>query len=743
MAMNVFSLKAILGLDSSEYEQGLGEAKSKATSIGSAIGKGLATIGKATVATIGTATAAVGAFGTAALNSYANYEQLVGGVDRLYGTASGKLQEYANKAFLTAGMSANSYMETATSFSAALISSLGGDVDKAADMTDMAMKAMSDNINVFGSDAESVQNTFQSLARGQYQMLDNLKLGYGGTKEGMQELIDDANEYRASIGEAADLSIDSFADIIQAIQSVQEAQHIAGTTNAEAMKTIEGSANATKAAWGNVITAIGRGEGLSDALNGLTTAIFGTDSSTGLLNQVIPRIQTIMESIGDFVGTAGPFIAEKMPVLISSIVPSMISAGMQLLGALGEGIIDSLPTLIDAAVQIVQQIGQGLITAAPYLLNGAIQVISSLGQMLIDNLPSIVGYIAEMVAGLAQMIADNADAMVEGAIQLITTLAVALLENLPTVLSAVLQIVLSVAATLIAHIPDLLVAIGQILLSIIQTLGEGNIEILAKVSEFLGNVLNSIAQWIVVVVASIVKFFLDAKTKLDEWVSNIISKITSFFSSVISKATTWFSNLISKVVQFFSDSLTKLIKWVSDIINKMTTFVSDMKRKATEAAEGFVKNLLDGVAELPSKFYEVGSNIVNGIWEGIKSGWDWLTDSVRDLAGSLFDAAKDVLGISSPSKKFMWIGEMSDRGFAEGLEKYKGLVDKAMEEVTAVPEITATNTINPASSQTVSENHVIINVYGAAGQDINELAEIISRKIDGATNRRMVAMGVS
>lgn len=924
MAFDVMSVFVKIGADTEGLESGLSKAKGMLSGFGNVVGAGMKVAGTA----IAGATAAVGAFGAAALSSYSNYEQLVGGVDKLYGTASGKLQAYADKAFMTAGMSANSYMETATSFSAALISSLGGDVDKAADMTDLAMRAMSDNINVFGSDAESVQNTFQSLARGQYQMLDNLKLGYGGTKEGMQELIDDANEYRASIGETADLSIDSFADIVQAIQSVQEAQNIAGTTNKEAMKTIEGTATATKAAWQNVVTAIGRGEGLSDALNGLTTAIFGTDSSTGLLNQVIPRIQTIMESIGDFVGTAGPFIAEKIPVLVSSIVPSMLNAGVELLGALGRGFMDSidtilwtigdiaemvmnaflegsknsgailevidwiltvfnenytnlinvgmeimtniingitegipdvayaitefihnvvsrigqsLPAIMTAVVNLVGAVAEAIIDNAPMMLDAAIQLLQGLVDGILASLPVLIEMVPTLVQSLVDAIVEAIPILIDGAIQLvmgivealptiitalieaipqivtaivnglvtalplliegaiqltlaivqalpqimqalydalpmiIQTVADAIITNVPVLINGLVQMVAILAANLpkiamaiikmipeifkaafnaiITATPMILQAIVSILTSIGQSLasyGEQFIsfveqtlrQLLTNVGNGMRDMFNTIVNWLTQVrekmayyanyaVTSFMRFVNELPSKVNEVFNNVINKVVAFATNFVTKAEKAAKDFLDKIVNGIKDLPTKVEETLNNIITKVTTFatdflhkaqdaardflngikdgiaslptdvetklgevitkaatfVTDLGGKATEAASGFVTNLINGVSGLPDDFATIGSNIVSGIWNGISGGWDWLKEQVGNLATSLFNTAKNKLGIKSPSKKFAWVGQMVDEGFAKGLTDYAHLIDNAMDDVIRVPDV--------------------------------------------------------
>ena len=280
--MDFLALRARLGLDSSEYEAGLKDAQGKASSLGGKIKGGLATVAKLGVAAVGVATAATAALVKSSVAGYAEYQQMVGGVQKLYGNMGMSLEQFAEysgksiddvksqwtnleqaqnmvlenakNAYKTAGMSANEYMSTATSFSAALINSFGGDTIKAAERTDVAMRAISDNWNTFGGDIESIKYAFQGFAKQNYTMLDNLKLGYGGTKTEMERLIADANEYAASIGEAGDMSIESFADVVRAIDLIQQKQGIANTTAREAASTVSGSIGSLKAAWENLLS---------------------------------------------------------------------------------------------------------------------------------------------------------------------------------------------------------------------------------------------------------------------------------------------------------------------------------------------------------------------------------------------------------------------------------------------------------------------------------------------------------
>lgn len=433
-----------------------------------ALGGALKMGGAAIAAGMAAATTAVVSFGKEAVSSYAEYEQLAGGVEKLYGTAADKIKNYADEAYKTSGMSANAYMETATSFSAALIGDLKGDVNKAADLTDVAMRAMSDNVNVFGSDMQSVQNAFQGFAKGQYNMLDNLKLGYGGTKTEMERLIKDANTYRKSIGESADLSIDSFADIVQAIQSVQEAQNIAGTTNKEAMSTIEGSATATKAAWDNLITSIGRGEGINESFNALLTSLFGEGEGEGLLNQIIPRIETVMQGIGDFILQAAPILSEKIPPLIQSIVPSLLSGAATLISALAQGLLAALPTLMPIATDILMSIITGIVNNLPMILSTGVELIMTLVSGISESLPTLIPAMVNAILTMVDGLLNNIPMLIDCAIKLITGLATGLVNALPILIEKGPTIVGKLVVGIIAAIPQLVTAGGKLIMAIIE-----------------------------------------------------------------------------------------------------------------------------------------------------------------------------------------------------------------------------------------------------------------------------------
>lgn len=406
--MTVFELVAKLTLDSSEYENDLKKQSENGGKLAGAWGKigGAVKVG---AAAIGAASAAVGALTKKSIDAYAEFEQLKGGVEKLYGSAADELMGYANEAYKTSGMSANKYMEQATSFSAALINSLGGDTSAAAKQTDVAMRAISDNFNTFGGDIQNVQNAFQGFAKQNYTMLDNLKLGYGGTKSEMERLIADANEYAAANGMAADLSIDSFSDIVTAIDLVQQKQGIAGTTAKEAATTIEGSLNMTKAAWDNLITGLADPDAdIGQLMDNLIVAIVGDKDGEGLLNNIIPAIERALEGIGQFISAAVPALAEKLPGIIQTVLPSLIQSAISLVTSL----IQALPGIVSSLVAMLPQLVNMVITGIINLLKTATPtLVAQIPSMINAIVSALLGMVGVLVSAGASLISSLASAI--------------------------------------------------------------------------------------------------------------------------------------------------------------------------------------------------------------------------------------------------------------------------------------------------------------------------------------------
>lgn len=421
--MTVFELVAKLTLDSSEYENDLKKQSENGSKLGGIWSK-IAPAAKAGAAAIGAAASAVGVLTKKSVDAYAEYEQLAGGVKKLFGKeASAEVMKYANEAYKTAGMSANQYMEQATSFSAALINSLGGDQMEAAKQTDVAMRAISDNFNTFGGDITNVQNAFQGFAKQNYTMLDNLKLGYGGTKTEMERLISDANDYAQTIGMAGDLSIDSFSDIVTAIDLVQHKQGIADTTAKEAATTIEGSLNMTKAAWDNLITGLADPNAdVGQLIDNLVVAIVGDKEGTGLLNQIIPAIQRAVEGIGTFLQAAVPLLASKLPGLIQTFLPVAINAIVSLVTSIADVLPDIVLTIADMLPQIIETLVTGLITAigkaTPRLISAAPKMVKAIATGLLKGVGVLLSAGATLIASLANAISSKLKAAGQKALAL-------------------------------------------------------------------------------------------------------------------------------------------------------------------------------------------------------------------------------------------------------------------------------------------------------------------------------------
>lgn len=389
---------------------GSGEAagKKSGTSFGGAFSAAAGAAAKAGIAAVTAAGAGVVALTKSAVSAYGEYEQLVGGVNKLFGDASKQLMGYAEEAYKTSGLSANEYMEQATSFSAALINSLGGDTKKAAEITDVAMRAMSDNVNTFGTDMAAVQNAFQGFSKQNYTMLDNLKLGYGGTKSEMERLIADANEYAASIGQASDLSIDSFADIVQAIELVQKKQNIAGTTAKEAASTLQGSFEMTKSAWTNLVAGLAN----PDADMGKLVTNF-VESAQAAIHNLLPVIKTGIQGVGKMAAELLPEIFKMIPDLLDDILPGLLdtidTVVTEVFPVLIDVIVKNLPMIITTVVKAGKTIVKSLFTAIDKELSGnkiydtiksglskLLPIFSDVGDSLIESGKQIFNSITEL-----------------------------------------------------------------------------------------------------------------------------------------------------------------------------------------------------------------------------------------------------------------------------------------------------------------------------------------------------------
>lgn len=579
----------------------LDSASEKTSQFGENLKNGLTGAAKAaaaaTTAAVTAATAAVGALVKSSLESIGDYEQLTGGVETLFKDSADTVMEYANNAYRTAGLSANEYMETVTSFSASLLQSLGGDTEKAAQVADMAITDMADNANKMGSDMESLQNAYNGFAKGQFNMLDNLKLGYGGTKEEMQRLLADAEKLSG-----IEYDISSYADIAEAIHVVQTEMGITGTTAQEAATTIQGSISAAKSAWTNLVTGLGDENANLEQLTGNFV-----DAVTTAGNNVIPAVEQILAGIGQAVQKLAPILVEQLPPLVSGVLPDLIDAGMILLTGVTEGITAALPELAAVAVDVVNHLTGAMSENLPLLLEASLAVIVTLAGGIADSLPELIPTIVDVVLQIVETLIDNVDQLIDAALEIILALADGLIEalprllekapviieklvnaiaeNLPKILQAGIELIVKLAAGVIQSIPTLVKAVPEVIGALIagfanyyKNLLEMGENLANKVGEGIKNIGASAVQWGRDLIDNFVSGIKNAAGKVKGAISGVASTIASYihFSEPDEGPLSNFHTYAPDMMKLFAKGITDNAGLLKDAFGRSLDFQSEL-----------------------------------------------------------------------------------------------------------------------------------------------------------------------
>lgn len=591
----MFDLYAKITLDTSGYENGLDNASGKASGFADKLKSGLATAAKVGAAALTAAATGMAALTKASIDQYAEYEQLVGGVDTLFKTASDKVQEYAANAYKTAGMSANEYMDTVTSFSASLLQSLGGDTEKAAQKADQAITDMADNANKMGTGMEMIQTAYQGFAKQNYTMLDNLKLGYGGTKEEMERLLADAEKLS---GQKFDIS--SYSDIVDAIHVVQTEMGITGTTAKEAASTIQGSVSAAKSAWSNLITGIAADNADLDTLIG--NFVSSVETAAG---NIIPRISVMLGGISQIVTSASTTIIPMVITTITDNLPALLQAAVALVGALGQGIIDSLPAITQAAIDILFFLANGLIENLPTLIDGIVQVTLTIVQMLTSP--------------------DFLTQLIETAILLIMTLAQGLIDAIPQLIAAVPMIIGNLLAAIIVELPNII----QMGIDLLFALIDG---IIKCIPELVAAVPTLIIAFVNGIVNNLDKIILAAPQIIVSLITGIIGAIPELIAAV------------PRVIAAIADTIRNydwggigrnIVQGLKDGIAGMWDNIKDWFNEKVNSLVGGVKRIL-GIHSPSKVFAGIGGFMAEGLGEGFS---DEFAAVKNDIEGSMnFDA---------------------------------------------------------------------------------------------------------
>lgn len=645
------------------------QASGEVGKIGDGIKKTLGTaakVGGAAVAAIGTATVAIG---KKALDAYADYEQLAGGIDTLFKGSAAKVKAYANEAYKSAGVSANRYMEITTSFAASLISSLGGDTAKAAETADMAVRDMSDNANKMGTAVETVQEAYQSLARGNYAMLDSLKLGYGGTKAELQRLLADAEKFAAAQGEVRDFSIDSYADIVEAIHIVQDEMGITGTTAEEAEQTISGSINMMKASWDNWLAGLGD----SDVdMSVLTDELVGSVITVG--DNVIPRMGEIMTSLGQVVRERAPGVAIALREALISLLPEAVQGPMREAFTGIDGIVGELAGLFEGNLAPAANAARGVFEAIGSGVQIFGQAVNDLVLPAIEQLSPAFEYFFEAI--------QNAQP---------------LLEFLANVFGVVLASAISVAVQMFGG----LVTAAGVVINGLQQLYDFIVGFVQGVVTFftvdLPNGINALIQW-----------FAQLPGNIAAFLSMVIANVAAWVGNMASNAANAGSQFVSNVVNFITSLPGNIASFLGQVISRVGSWVGEMASGAARAASQFASGLIDGLASIPGQVVSIGSNIVQGMIDGVTGAAGSLIGAVKGAVGNAIDGAKKLLGIHSPSRVFREIGRYTMQGAALGVDDDADMLRESTDDAMRGMISTAQDIAAPGVGGTVGGESAVI-----------------------------------
>lgn len=649
--------------------------KASGNKFSSAFTTGMKTLATGATVAFTAVTAGIASVTKASVESYAEFEQLEGGVETLftpqqsmgefvsqleeigvsaeeaakryeeYGTGAEKVMENASEAYKTAGLSANEYMEQATSTAAALVSSLGGDTAAAADLADQAIIDMSDNANKMGTSIESIQNAYNGFAKGNFTMLDNLKLGYGGTKEEMERLLEDAE---AISGIEYDTS--SYSDIVEAIHVIQDEMGIAGTTAAEAEETISGSLAMVSASWSNLLT------GMADENADLDELISQlVDSISIAADNLLPVIETALTGAADVVESIVPEIVDRIPSLVTETLPQLVDSGVSIIESIVQGLRDNADTIASSASDILTTLTTSFLDLLPMLLSTGLTILEGLVEGIANNLDTIIPTVTDVILQITETLVNHIDTIVEAGLTLFLGLVEGLLQAIPEI---------------VAEIPYLLESLIYELTNSASLIAEAGIELFSALTDNLPDIIDAIVEAIPSIVDACVDFFTNGGCEqlMAAGYTLFVALITNL-PAIISAIVGAIPQIISSIVSAFANRSGDIKTCGSDLFNNIGDGISSVADSIGSTIESTISNWVNGIKNTVSQWKDAGSNLITGLWNGISDKASWLYSQITGMGSTVVSKVKALFGISSPSKVFAEIGGYMAEGLGLGWDE--------------------------------------------------------------------------
>jgi phage-related protein len=705
--MELFKILGTIAINNSEAIKGLKDTTEEAESTSSKVSVALekmgttaVKVGKAMTVAMSAGVVALSALTKSALDSYAEYEQLVGGIETLFGDAQATVMNYANEAYKTAGLSANQYMETVTSFSASLIQSLGGDTERASEVANQAIIDMSDNANKMGTSMEMIQNAYQGFAKQNYTMLDNLKLGYGGTQEEMKRLLADAEELSG-----IEYDISSYADVVEAIHVIQTEMGITGTTAKEASETIAGSVSAMKASWANLVTGLGNDQAdLEKLINEFVS------STTTAFGNILPRIEQILKGIAVLVKQIVPQITEMLPSLIEEVLPPLLEATASLI----QGLADAIPDLLDLLLEVL-----------PEFIELGVEIVDSILEGIMDNIGKMGTSATQIIVQLVTGIVELLPKLLEIGVKIIISIIQGISQSLPQIIQTITSVALQLVDVLIQNLPLFIESGLQFIVSLTQGILEALPDLLAKMPEIIQQLVEALLNSIDLIIEAGVQLLTALVENLDEIINAIVAVLPQIITAIVTALTS--EDGLASIIDAGVTLLTAIIDNIDEII---TIIVEAIPALITAIFNAFTSE------EALSSIADAGLSIIESLLQGLVDAWE----SVKSWATSAVQWLKDIF-------TFDLFGGFSFNAPTLPSQAKQGVTSALTNTANAGRTDSVSNGINAVASSIpkFAEGGIVdkatILMAGEAGSEVIMPLKNNTEWIDGVAQRMDSALG--